>query len=307
MRTVLAVDIGGTQVKAARVSEDGAVQESRRVDTPSSLAAFRAAVGGVLADLRAEDVQAIGFGCKGLVNAGSTVVEVLPGTLQYLEGFRLADLAPGLVAAADNDARVAMAGEMVWGAARGCRNAVMLTLGTGVGGAIVLDGRLVHGATGVAGHLGHYTIDVAGEFCICGNRGCLETVFSARAIESAAHAVAHRGAASEITVRSQSGRLSCQDVFAIAAAGDAIAIDIIARATRALAGAIAGLALAVDPEKVIVGGQIAGAGERLFKPLREEVWSRTRRMLRRELEIVGSGLADPTGVLGAAALALNRA
>ena len=280
MQTVLAIDIGGTQVKAARVSDNGVVEVRRTVDTPSSLGAFQDIVATLVAGLRANHVTAIGFGCKGIVNAESTIVEVLPGTLQYLEGFRLADLAPGLPAIADNDARVAMSGEMVWGAARGCRNAVMLTLGTGVGGAIVLDGRLVRGATGVAGHLGHYTIDVDGEFCICGNRGCLETVFSARAIESAAHAVAHRGAASEITARSAQHPLSCEDVFAVAANGDPIAAEIISRAIRALGGAVAGLALAVDPERIIIGGQISAAGEILFGPLREEVWRRPRWMLR---------------------------
>jgi len=303
---VLAVDIGGTQIKAARVSEGGNIEAARRIDTPGSLERFREVLGAALGELRTPDTAAIGFGCKGLVHPESTVVEVLPGALDYLEGFRLGELTPGLIAVADNDARVAMAGEMIWGAARECRNAVMLTLGTGVGGALLIDGKLTRGASGVAGHLGHYTVDPDGEFCNCGNRGCLETVFSAKAIEAAAHAVAHRGAASLITARSANGPLVCRDVFEIAAAGDPAAVEIIRHATRALAGAIAGLALAVDPEKVIVGGQIAQAGEPLFKPLREEVWWRTRKMLRRDLPVIGSEITDPSGLLGAAAIAFER-
>ena len=295
---MLALDIGGTQIKAARVSVNGEIEASRKAATPASLDEFIPLVRGMLEELGPGD---LGVGCKGLIHPETTVVEVLPGTMHYLEGTRLADLVPeGTKVVADNDARVAMAGERVWGAARDCNDALMFTLGTGVGGAILSGGRILRGATGVAGHLGHMTVDADGEPCICGNRGCLETVFSAKAIEAAAYSISHRGVASRIQ-----GPITCEQVFALAAEGDAAARGIIDRATRVLAGAIAGLVLAVDPEVVILGGQIVQAGPALLDPLTAEIRSRTRLMLRREIAVVRSALSDPSGVLGAAALVLT--
>ena len=146
--------------------------------------------------------MSVGVGCKGIINPDSTRIEILPGTLHFLEGLRLSDivgLPMDVPVFADNDARVAMAGEMVWGAARDLQNAIMFTLGTGVGGAVLANGQLLRGQSGVAGHLGHVTIECDGPVCICGNRGCLETVFSAKAIEGEAWAAVRRGVDSSLT------------------------------------------------------------------------------------------------------------
>jgi glucokinase len=166
---LLGIDIGGTQIKGATVDEAGAVTQSLRVDTPASLDEFRQALPRLIRQLSASAaaVTAVGIGCKGIINPENTRVEVLPGTLHYLEGQLLSEIvAPALPAgvpiAADNDARVALAGEVAWGAARKCRNVVMLTLGTGVGGGVVADGRVLRGATGAAGHIGHLTVDPFG-------------------------------------------------------------------------------------------------------------------------------------------------
>src|SRR5262249_22468417 len=144
----------------------------------------------------------VGVGCKGIINPESTQVETLPGTLHYLQGLRLSDLVGlplDVPVFADNDARVALAGEVVWGAARGRTDVVMLTLGMGVGGAVLVNGNLLRGHAGVAGHLGHIVVEPEGAPCFCGSRGCLETVFSARAIEGDAWAAVHRGCASSLT------------------------------------------------------------------------------------------------------------
>jgi glucokinase len=308
---LLGIDIGGTQIKGATVDESGAVAQSLRVDTPASLDEFRQALPRLIRQLSAPAVavSAVGIGCKGIINPESTCVDVLPGTLHYLEGQLLSEIvAPALPAgvaiAADNDARVALAGEVAWGAARQCRNVVMLTLGTGVGGGVLADGRVLRGATGAAGHIGHLTVDPFGVLCICGNRGCLETVFSARTIESEAFAAIHRGTESRLLAHG--AKLpSCAEVFELARQGDAIAGDIIRKATVVLGGAIAGLAFVFDPEVIILGGQISEAGDVLFGPLRAEVTWRIQGLLRREIPIVRSALVDPSGVLGAAALALQ--
>jgi glucokinase len=306
----LGFDIGGTRIKAARVDPAGEIVAMRSRSTPLDLAGMRDAAASITAELSPGDSPLlVGIGCRGIIDHVTTRVEALPGSTSFLEGTVLSDLfPPGSRVAADNDARVAMAGEMLWGAARGCRNAMMVTLGTGVGGAILAEGRLLRGASGVAGHLGHITLDPDGPVCICGNRGCLETFFSARAIESAAFAVAHRGCDSALTRRynESGGKLACEEVFAAAAAGDPLAAEIVERANRVLGGAIAGLVHTIDPEVVIVGGQISEAGRLLFDGLEREVWQRTKRLLRRDVPIVRSQLADPSGVCGAAALILNE-
>lgn len=299
---VLGIDIGGTQIKAGMVSAQGELLRSAKTDTPLNLADFTAALQSIIRELNPEDLEGVGIGCKGIIHPTDTTVILSPGPIRYLDGHKLADFVPqGVPVFADNDARVALAGELVWGAAKGRQNALMLTLGTGVGGGILAEGRIVRGAAGIAGHLGHYTVDAQGPLCICGNRGCLETYFSARAIESEAAAVLHRAAPT-----SMSGSPSCREVFEHAAAKDKAALLIISNAIAVLAGAIAGMFLMLDPEVLIISGQIAAAGEQLFGPLREDVYERTRPYLRREIPIVPSQVSDSTGVLGAAALVLAR-
>jgi glucokinase len=145
----------------------------------------------------------------------------------------------------------------MFGAARGKRNVPILTLASGVGGAIALNGTVVRGHAGVAGHIGQLTVDPQGACCLCRNRGCLETVFSARAFEVRAVASMQRAA----------------DVFDCAAEGDALARSIIDRGSRYLGGAIAGLLHVPDSEVAIIGGQIAQAGASLPDPIRHDVGS----------------------------------
>jgi glucokinase len=308
---LLGLDIGGTQIKAACVDESGAIVRSGRVNTPASLDDFRQAVRGLLRELLTppDAVRAAGIGCKGIINPETTRVEVLPGTVHYLEGALLSEIvAPVLPQdipiTADNDARVALAGEVAWGAARECRDAVMLTLGTGVGGGVLADGRILRGASGAAGHIGHLTIDPDGPLCICGNHGCLETLFSARAIESEAFAALHRGVDTRLAA-CHSKVPTCAEVFDLAQQGDAVAGDIVRRATKVLGAALAGLAHVLDPEVIILGGQISAAGDALLEPLRKDVGWRARCLLRRDVPVVRSKLVDPSGVIGAAALALE--
>jgi glucokinase len=330
----LGIDIGGTRIKAGLVDEQGRVTASSSAPTPDNLSAFRESLVSLVRELLvpvvafpapearqvpgagappAARLAGVGVGCKGILHPATTKVEVLPGTLWFLEGQVLADLAApalpaGTMVVADNDARVAMAGELAWGAAKGRSEALMLTLGTGVGGAIVAGGKLLRGATGVAGHLGHVTVDPDGPACICGNHGCLETIFSAHAIEAEAFSVAHRGCDSRLTALARQGpaALTCRAVFEAAYDGDAIARGIVDRATRALGAALAGLLLVFDPEIVILGGQITDAGEPLFAALRGELALRTKRMLRREVPIVTPQVAAQAGIIGAAALVKGR-
>jgi glucokinase len=308
---VMGIDIGGAQVKAGMVDEKGSILASRTIPTPPDLETFVPSLHGAIRWLleAAAAPAGVGVGCKGIVNPDSTQVEMLPGALHYLQGQRLSELVGlplDLPVFADNDARVAMAGEMVWGAARGHRDVVMLTLGTGVGGAVVTNGELLRGHRGVAGHLGHLTVESDGAACACGNRGCLETVFSARAIEGEAWAAVHRGCNSTLTrlFRGQPQLATCRTIFQAAREGDELAGSIVSRAIRKLGAAVAGLLHIFDPELLILGGQVADAGADLLLPLQAEVWSRSRRLLGREVPIIEQQVADKTGIVGAAGLVM---
>jgi glucokinase len=309
---VLGIDIGGRLIKAGMVDEAGAILASRTIPTPGDLDDFLPSLHQAIEWLMETTANpvGVGVGCKGIINPQNTQVELLPGTLHYLEGLRLADLVglpQDVPVYADNDARVAMAGEMVWGAARDRQNVLMLTLGTGVGGAVVVNGQLLRGHSGMAGHLGHITIETEGALCACGNRGCLETVFSALAIESEAWAAVHRGCGSSLTrlFREQPQLASCRTVFQAAREGDAVSMAIVTRSIRKLGAALAGLLHVFDPELVIVGGRVADAGADLLEPLREEVWTRSRGLLGRDVPLVEQQVSDKSGIVGAAGLAMG--
>jgi glucokinase len=308
---VLGIDIGGTHIKAGIVDELGAILASRTVETPPDLEGFVPSLHDAIRWLLEATAApaGVGVGCKGIINPDSTLVEVLPGSLHYLEGLRLSDLVGlpvDVPVFADNDARVALAGEMVWGAAKGYQNVIMLTLGAGVGGAVIANGQLLRGHTGVAGHLGHLTVDPDGLPCSCGNRGCLETVFSARAIEGEAWSAVHRGCPSTLTrlFREQPQLATCRTIFQAASEGDDLAQSLVGKAIHVLAAGIAGLLHIFDPEVVILGGQVVDAGSDLLTPLREEVWARSRNLLGREIPILEQEVADKSGIVGAAGLVM---
>ena len=312
--TVLGIDIGGSQIKAGRVSDQGDVLRSLVVRTPVEPEPFRKVLHEVVADLSSDGpVAGAGIGCKGIIDPQTTRVDILPGAMHFLEGLLLCDLVrpplpPGIPIFADNDARVALAGEAVWGAARGRKDVIMLTLGSGVGGAVIAGGALLRGHRGVAGHLGHVALDPHGPLCICGNRGCLETFFSGHAIEGEALAGIRRGCDSSLTrdYRADPKSLTCQAVFAAAAAGDNLARGIVDAATRKLGAAVAGLVHVFDPEVVILGGQIVEAGAAVIEPVRRDVAWRARVLTGREVPVVAQQVTHKPGITGAAALVLRR-
>ena len=308
---VLGIDIGGNQIRAGMVDPGGAILASRTIPTPADLDAFLPSLHDCIGWLveSTELPSGVGVGCKGMIDPDTTRIESLRGPLHFLQGLRIADLVGlplGVPVFADNDARVSLSGELVWGAARGRENALMLTLGNGVGGAALVNGRVLRGHSGMAGNMGHLTVNPHGSVCSCGNRGCLETVFSARAIEAEARAAVYRGCDSVLTrlFREQPQLASCRTVFQAASEGDTLAMAIVSGAIHQLGAALAGLLHIFDPEIVILGGHVADAGADLLVPLQEEVWNRSRGLLGREVPIVEQEVADKSGIIGAAGLVM---
>jgi glucokinase len=308
---VLGIDIGGNQIRAGMVNEEGAILASRTIPTPADLETFMPSLQDAIRWLVESTSlpSGVGVGCKGQIDPDTTRIESLRGGLHYLQGLCIVDIVglplKGRVLA-DSEARVALAGEVVWGAARGRENVLMLTLGNGVGGAALVNGQLLRGHSGVAGHVGHITVDPYGAVCSCGNRGCLETVFSARAIEADAYAAVQRGCDSVLTrlFREQPQLATCRTIFQAAGEGDAVATAIVSSAIFKLGAALAGLLHIFDPEIVILGGHVADAGADLLVPLQEEVWSRSRGLLGRDVPIVEQQVADKSGIIGAAGLVM---
>lgn len=313
MRALLGIDIGGTNVKAALVSVDGAVVSfvsaewsggppSDAVDSATGLAARLGAEGSEANPL------ACGCGCAGLVDRAHGIVRSSPN----LPSWRDVELAKalkerlGLRTALENDANAAAYAEYVVGAARGATNAVMLTLGTGVGGGIVLGGRLYRGSHGTAGEIGHSTISLEGPRCSCGARGCLEALTSAGSIASRAADLLAEGRRSTLAAVSAVRALTAKDVGEAAAAGDAVAAEALAAAGAALGAGLANVVQILDPDVVVVGGGVAAVGEHLLGPARREMAARVQGCDFRSPRIVPAELGEAAGVVGAALLARDE-
>jgi glucokinase len=299
----IGVDIGGTGIKAGIVGRSGELFETAHEPSPRSISALRDFVHSVV-KRAGVPVLGIGVGCKGIIDANSTCVKSSPGDLCFLEGKLLSEVigAGDVPVCAENDARVALIGEVLWGSARGKRNVVMLTLGTGVGGAVLVDGAILHGANGAAGHLGHITIDPRGGLCICGNYGCLETRFSSRAIESDYWAHMHRAAPATLSISSTGEVPNPEAIFRAAANGDECARYVVDRALEYLSAALVSFLHTFDPEIFILGGNIVAAGLQLIAPIQDKIARRTRTLLGREVPIVFQKIVGYGGVAGAAGL-----
>jgi glucokinase len=299
----IGVDIGATAVKAAIVGLNGDLLESFRAPSPRTISALHDFVHSVLGSAK-QRVQGIGIGCKGIIDASSSLVKSLPGDLYFLEGKLLSDViaTSDLPVWAENDARTALVAEVLWGAARGRRNVVMLTLGTGVGGAVLVDGTILRGTGGSAGHIGHVTVNPRGGLCICGNYGCLETYFSSRAIESDYFAHLHRAAPAKLSFDATGKAPDTEAIFRAAADGDESARCVLDRAFEYLAPAIVSFMHTFDPEIFILGGNIAAAGQQLLTPIKEKIKGRTKVLLGREVPIVFQKAVGYGGVAGAAGL-----
>lgn len=299
----IGVDIGATTIKAGFVGLNGQLLASSKEDSPRTVSALRNFIAAVRKQASVP-VVGIGIGCKGVIDAAATRVNRLPGDLNFLEGRTLRELAEAgdLPVCADNDARTALVGEVLWGSARGRRNVLLLTLGTGVGAAALVDGVIVRGTSGAACHLGHVTVDIRGGLCICGNYGCLETSFSSRAIESAYFAHIHRASPTRLALDEEGRVPTAESIFQAATEGDPSARRVLDLAFESLTAALVSFLHVFDPEVMILGGNIAAAGPQLLAPLQAEVARRTSVLLGREVPIILQNKVGFGGVAGAAGL-----
>lgn len=315
---VLGLDIGGTKLAAGVVDRAGQVQSfvvastladegpERGLDRLFELG--RTAVAESGRDWA--EIGAVGIGCGGPLDAARGLLIAPP----HLPGWRnvpltaLAERAFGVPAVLENDATAAAAAEHLYGAGTGVRNMVYLTISTGVGGGIVLDGKVHRGTTGNGGELGHVTVDCGGRPCRgCGRRGCLEAYVSGTSIAERAHE-ALKQSPEQSSLSAVGESLKASDVATAASAGDPVAVVVWEETIDALVSGLTSIVNVFEPELVVLGGGVvSGTGEQLLAPVRDRVRTESMQPAGENVEIVQSALGKHVGVVGAAAIVHERA
>lgn len=310
----IGIDVGGTKIAAGAVDGEGRVLARRQIPTESSEPG--AIVGGITKvgrELRAAApmARAVGVGAAALVATGGVILGAPNLAWRNMHLRQMVEDRLGLPAVVDNDANVAALAEALYGAGRGAGHVVMLTLGTGVGGGLVFDGRLYRGAHGVGGELGHMVILPGGPRCACGNDGCLEALASGTAIGRMARARAEEPVAKRVLEMAGGSpdAITGEIVGEAGAGGDPFAREILAEAGRYLGIGIANCVNIFDPDVVIVGGGVgAGLGELILAPARAAMEDLiVERRSRPAVPVLAASLGADAGIIGAAVLARDLA
>ncbi|WP_424891016.1 ROK family protein [Streptomyces sp. XH2] len=303
---VAALDIGGTKIAGALVDDRGRLLSRAQRPTPAREdgATVMGAVAAVIDELRSaaqwSRVRAVGIGSAGPVDASRGTVSPVnvPGWRDYPLVGEVTRRVGGLPVVLVGDGVAMTAAEHWQGAARGRANALCMVVSTGVGGGLVLGGKLHPGPTGNAGHIGHISVDLDGDDCPCGARGCVERIASGPNIA--------RRALEAGWLPGPDGDRSAAAVAAAAGAGDAVARASFERAAQALAAGIAATATLVEIEVAVIGGGVAGAGEVLFAPLRERLRDYATLSFASGVEVLPAELGSDAGLVGAAAAAAQE-
>lgn len=271
----LCFDIGGTNIKAAVVDSAGKIHTKISDKTK-----ITSGVGGIIRQLqenakyllkkvKIKDIEGIAVGVPGFVQEDGVVLKAPNLGWEKIQLRKLLNEAFSSSVYILNDANAAALGEMYHGAGKNKRNLLCITLGTGVGGGVIVNGEIVHGNFGMAGEVGHFQVELRwGRPCSCGKHGCLETESSASALEYYAELAVAEGKDTLLTeIKERRGKITGEDVAIAAARKDHVALKIMERATYYLGYALANIFLINAPDLIIIGGGVAAAGEVLFEPL----------------------------------------
>ncbi|MBA3961458.1 MAG: ROK family protein [Chthoniobacterales bacterium] len=308
MKKAIGIDFGGTSVKPGVVLDGKIVEFAERIPTRSHEGAesLLAAVLGAVEELRAKhpEVCALGAGLPGIVDS----VQGRVGELTNVPGWKdvcltkLLEERTGLPAAIDNDANAMTYAEWLYGAGRDAVNVVCVTLGTGVGGGLILDGKLFRGSQLGAGEIGQMTIDPHGVRGHYGNFGALEKYVGNNQIGERAQQLYREAGLTKSS--EECDPLALQNA---ADGGDAIARKVWAEVGFNLGITLCDIVWLLNPDRIVLGGGVARAGEYVFGPIRELIRERTMRIFHERLEIVPAALGNDAGIIGSAALALEKA
>ena len=310
MSLACGIDVGGTKIAGGVVDEHGTILEELRVESPATdVHAIEAAIEKLVTELRVRHpIDAVGVGAAGYIDKARAVVLFAPN-LAWRDLDLKADLelALALPVVVENDANAAAWGEFQFGAGHDVDDLLLVTVGTGVGGGLVLDGALYRGAFGVGAEIGHMRVVPDGMLCGCGNRGCFEMYASGSALVREARSAARAGSLLAADLLERAGgdpdAITGPLVTEAAQAGDTFAVEQLASLGRWLGEGIASLTAVLDPAVVVVGGGVSAAGELLLGPTRAAFAAQlTGRGHRPTLEIRRARLGNRAGLIGAADL-----
>ena len=309
----IGIDVGGTKIAAGIVSADGRIEDWTVVPSRASdPAATAAGIADVAEKLwRRDDIGAIGVGAAGLVDFAARIVRYAPN-LRYRE-LSVADviverLGTEVPIVVDNDANVAAWGEYRLGAGRGASHMILVTVGTGIGGGIVVDGGVFRGANGMGGEIGHMSIDPQGPYCGCGQRGCWERLASGTALARMGSdaVLGVPGSAILALAGGDAHAVTGHDVTQAAAEGDELAIELVHQLGVSLGRGLVNLANIFDPDLFVIGGGLMSVGEPMLAPAREELNRNIEGAGHRPaIPVVPAELGERSGVVGAGLLALG--
>ena len=309
----IGVDIGGTNIKIALVDFEGKIIYSNTTPTRAEMG-FEAGVANIkqaIKDLMQETgadnktIDAIGFGLPGQIDYKEGFVKNLPNIPGWVN-IPLAKIIEeefNIPTRLDNDVRCAALGELNFGAGKGCENLICITVGTGIGSGIVLNGKLVRGASNAAGEIGHIKMSLNdGPLCGCGDYGCFEAYASGPSIVTMAKEYISGGKSAKYKEMATDGIITPYVVAQAALQGDSVSIQIFKQIGTIIGVGLSSVVNLLNPEKIIIGGGVADAGDILLEPIRKTILERAMPIQAGAVQIVPAQLANAAGVIGASLL-----
>ncbi len=309
----IGIDVGGTNVKIALVDSDGKIGYSNTIPTRAEMGYeytinnMKQAIRDLMTEtkLSAKDIEGIGFGLPGQVDFKSGIVRLITNIPGWVE-IPLAKMIEDefhIPTRIDNDVRCAALGELNFGAGKGCENLICITVGTGIGSGLIINGKLVRGASNAAGEIGHIKLQMHdGPICGCGDTGCLEAFASGPSIVAMAEEYIMGGKSTKYREMANGGTITPFIVAEAAKAGDPVARRIFTRMGEYIGIGMASVVNLLNPERIIVGGGVADAGDILLNPLKETIKKRAMKIAGETVQVVPAQLGNTAGVIGASLL-----
>lgn len=309
----IGIDVGGTNVKIALVDTKGKIVYSNSVPTRAEMGYeytvnnIKQAIYDLLKEtkLTTKDIEGIGFGFPGQVDYKAGIVRNAPNIPGWVEVpiAKLIEDEFKIPTRVDNDVRCAALGELNYGAGKGCENLICITVGTGIGSGLILNGKLVRGASNAAGEIGHIKLQMnGGPICGCGDTGCLEAFASGPSIVAMAEDYIRGGKSTKFREMASGGQITPYIVCEAAKAGDPVAQRIFTIMGEYIGIGLASVVNLLNPERIIVGGGVADAGEILLAPMAEALKKRAMKIAGSAVEIVPAQLGNTAGVIGSSLL-----
>lgn len=308
----IGIDVGGTNVKIALVSDGGNIIYSNSIPTRAEMGyeytinSMKEAIKDLLKETNSQpkDIEGMGFGFPGQIDCQNGVVRLAPNIPGWVD-VPIAEIMEkefGIPTRVDNDVRCAALGELNFGAGVGCENLICITVGTGIGSGLIINGKLVRGASNAAGEIGHIKLDIKeGPLCGCGDRGCLEAFASGPSIVAMAEEYIKGGKSTKYRELANP-EITPYIVSEAAKQGDAVAKRIFTIMGEYIGVGLASVVNLLNPEKIIIGGGVAAAGDILMNPIKETLVKRAMPISGAAVQVVPAQLGNTAGVIGASLL-----